>query len=59
MNNQEIRVGIRKEVFDEMITSYGKDNHSLRGAETLDVKDVSMEEDIVIIKAELSEGTVQ
>lgn len=57
MNN--IRVGIRKKKFDEMVTDYGKDIQALRGNENLSVDTVTVEEDIVVIKATLSEGTVQ
>ena len=59
MNNQEIRVGIRKTKFDEMVTDYGKDIQALRSTESLEVNSVTVEEDIVVIKATLSEGTVQ
>ena len=56
---QEVRVGIRKEVFDEMITDYGKNIDALRSSDTLTVNDVSVDSDIVVIKATLSEETVQ
>ena len=56
---QEVRVGIRKTKFDEMVTDYGKDIQALRGNENLSVDTVTVEEDIVVIKATLSEGTVQ
>lgn len=62
MNNndkQTIRVGILKHDFDDMITDFGKNRASLRSNETLDVKDISLDHDIVVIKAELSENTVQ
>ena len=56
---QEIRVGIRKETFDEMITDYGKGIDALRSSDTLTVNDVSVDSDIVVIKATLTEETVQ
>lgn len=56
---QDIRVGIRKEVFDDLITEYGRDVDALRGSDILTVNDVSVDSDIVVIKATLSEETVQ
>ena len=56
---QEIRVGIRKEIYDEIITDYGKNIDALRSSETLTVDDVSVDSDIVVIKATLTEEIVQ
>lgn len=56
---QEIRVGIRKEKFDDLITEYGRGIDALRGSDQLTVNDVSVDSDIVVIKATLSEETVQ
>ena len=56
---QEIRVGIRKEIFDEIITDYGKNIDALRSSETLTVDDVWVDSDIVVIKATLTEEIVQ
>ena len=56
---QEIRVGIRKEVFDDLITEYGREVDALRESDILTVNDVSVDSDIVVIKATLSEGTMQ
>jgi hypothetical protein len=56
---QEIRVGIRKEEFDDLITEYGREVDALRGSDILTVNDVSVDSDIVVIKATLTEETVQ
>ena len=56
---QEIRVGIRKEVFDDLITEYGREVDALRRSDILTVNDVSVDSDIVVIKATLTEETVQ
>lgn len=56
---QEIRVGIRKEAFDDLITKYGRAVDALRRSDTLTVNEVSMDPDIVVIKATLTEETVQ
>lgn len=61
MNNekQTVRLGILKNDFDDMITDFGKNRASLRSNESLDVKDIAVDHDIVVIKAELTENTVQ
>lgn len=61
MNNekQTVRLGILKNDFDDMITDFGKNRASLRSNESLDVKDIDVDHDIVVIKAELTENTVQ
>lgn len=56
---QEIRVGIRKEEFDDLITEYGREVDALRGSDILTVNEVSVDSDIVVIKATLTEETVQ
>lgn len=56
---QEIRVGIRKEEFDDLITEYGREVDALRVSDILTVNDVSVDSDIVVIKATLTEETVQ
>lgn len=56
---QEIRVGIRKEEFDDLITEYGREVDALRSSDILTVNDVSVDSDIVVIKATLTEETVQ
>jgi len=57
--DQSIKVGIRKEEFDTLLTEYGKEAKSLRQNEFLESTDVDLDEDFVIISANLTERTVQ
>lgn len=56
---EKIKVGIRKEHFDHMMTEFGRENSGLRESEHLDVHDVDLDEEFVILSATLSERTVQ
>ena len=58
-DNQKVRVGILKGDFDDLITEFGRDRSSLRENESLDVSRVIVDEDIVVVEAELIERIYQ
>lgn len=56
---ERIKIGLRKEEFDTLLTEHGKEMKGLRENEYVESTDIDLDEDFVIISANLTERTIQ
>lgn len=56
---ERIKIGLRKEEFDTLLTEHGKETKGLRENEYVESTDIDLDEDFVVISANLTERIIQ